>query len=166
MDTKNRNKSIENNLKDFYFSFKKGSDVSFYENEFLKSIHTSWPSFVLLKEDDIPFKKVINSVKKEEKLSKNWILDENYVKNYQKLIKNEKLFPLKSWENMHLFIDKLIDVKSIPDFKIEALQLEDLDEFKPNQSKIIDEKIESDYIALTQNPRYAEDPRRNDESKR
>jgi hypothetical protein len=37
---------------------------------------------------------------------------------------------------------------------------------KPNQSKIIDEKIEADYIALTQNPHYANDPRWKDESKK
>jgi hypothetical protein len=129
LDTKSINKSIENNLNDFYFSFKKGIDVEFYENEFLKSIHTSWPSFVLLNDDDIPFEKVINSFNKGEKLSKNWILNDNYVKNNQKSIKDEKLFPLKSWENMHLFRDKLINVKSISHFKVEKLQIEDLEEF-------------------------------------
>lgn len=75
-------------------------------------------------------------------------------------------FIILSNGNIHYFWDKEkwnpTRVSHVP--TLEAL--EDLDGFKPNQSKIIDEKIESDYIALTQNPRYAEDPRRNDESKR
>lgn len=126
---KSINKSIENNLNDFYFSFIKENDTSFFENNFLKSIHLTWPSFTILKEDDIPFEKIINSLKNTQNLSKNWILSEKYVKINEKRIKKEKLFPLKSWENMSLFKDEFIQFNKIDDFIVEKLQAKDLDEF-------------------------------------
>jgi len=41
-----------------------------------------------------------------------------------------------------------------------------LDDFKPEPKKITDEVVDFDYIARSQNPRFDEDPRRKDESKR
>jgi len=44
--------------------------------------------------------------------------------------------------------------------------LESLDEFKPDRNKIIEEKVEEDYVVKTQNPDYDQDPRRSDTTKR
>jgi len=38
--------------------------------------------------------------------------------------------------------------------------------FKPNPDTLVSEKVETDYIAVTQNPRYREDPRWGDEPRR
>jgi len=121
--------SIEKNLKDFYFSFKKGINSSFYQNDYLESIKSSWPSFVLLKDYNSDFEKVVKSLKNSQNTSKNWILDDKYVKNNQKLLKTKKMFPLNSWEGMYLFKDKQSEIKKVENFKVETLQKEDLQEF-------------------------------------
>lgn len=118
---------IEDNLKDFYLSFK--TENHFFENAFLKSTHDSWPNFVLLNNYKTEFKKVVNSIKNEENIAKNWILDHNYTKNNEKIIKSEKLFPVKSWEGMYLSKKEIILQNNIPDFKVEKLKPNELGEF-------------------------------------
>jgi type I restriction enzyme R subunit len=74
-------------------------------------------------------------------------------------------FVILSNGNLHYLWDlKTGDPNQIVSFPTEK----DLDlkhKFTPNPSAIIREKIETDYIVITQKPNYAEDPRFNDDSK-
>ena len=75
-------------------------------------------------------------------------------------------FIILSNGNIHYFWDKEkgnpTRISHFPTLE----SLESLDEFTPDKNKIIEEKVEYDYVAKTQNPHYDEDPRRKDESKR
>ncbi|HOG15328.1 MAG TPA: DEAD/DEAH box helicase family protein [Candidatus Absconditabacterales bacterium] len=81
-------------------------------------------------------------------------------------------FIILSNGNIHYFWDEKKDnPKRISYFPtLETLKsletLESLDDFKPEPKKITDEVVDFDYIARSQNPRFDEDPRRKDESKR
>ena len=75
-------------------------------------------------------------------------------------------FIILSNGNIHYFWDKEkwnpTRISHFPSLET----LENLDEFKPDRNKIIEEKVEEDYVVKTQNPDYADDPRRSDTTKR
>ncbi len=144
----NINQLIFQNLKDFYFSFKNGNETTYFENDFIQSINSSWPNFSFVNDENKNLLKALKSVKKELIVSKNWIFDEEYVKNNKKTIKNEKFFPLKSWEGMFLNLTKKKIVKPIEDYKVELVTADEIADFnKIVNSSIFHKNVISDQLS-------------------
>ena len=120
---------IDTNLKDFYFSFKKGDNSNVFENEFIHSIQSLWPSFTFIKDNKQPLTNILNSLKKEENVSKNWIFDENFAKKHEKVLKNNHFFPIKSWERMYLNTKEMFSIAHKDNCSFEKLALTDLESF-------------------------------------
>lgn len=131
----NIQQEIEQNLSDFYTSFK--DENSFYENNYIKSIHKNWPNFILIKNYTKEFEELQNSIKNPLKIAKNWIFDTNYAKKQQKALKNKNLYPLKIWEGMYFNSAKKNKNKPLDNFKVEKLKVNELDSF----IKIINESV-------------------------
>lgn len=75
-------------------------------------------------------------------------------------------FIILSNGNIHYFRDKEKGNPTRISYFPTLESLESLDEFTPDSKKIIEEKVEFDYVVKTQNPHYDEDPRRKDETKK
>jgi len=73
-------------------------------------------------------------------------------------------FIILSNGNMHYFWDLERGNPTIITVFPTAESLKHFEAFKPNPTKLVEEKISDDYIALTQNPAYMRDPRWNDEN--
>lgn len=129
---KDNKQLIEKNLINFYISFKENKLVNFYENDFVYNIHNpknNWPSFLLFKDYKNSFIKIQGSVSKINFISKNWIIDSEYVKKNQLEIKNHNLFPVKKWDGMFLETTKLIQENSVDYFKFEKLKTKDVETY-------------------------------------
>jgi len=160
------NKMLERSWRRFLDKWNKKANIEVETNIKISEV---WENFEHIKDwfidylllDDKWFPICVLEAKSEDKDPLVWKEQARIYANAE----NVRFIILSNW-NIHYFWDKEkwnpTRISHFPTLE----SLEDLDEFKPDQSKIIDEKIESDYIALTQNPRYAEDPRRNDKLKR
>ncbi len=122
---------IEHNLADFYLSFKDVAHVNFEKNNYIYNIHNNinnWPSFVLTKNYNSSFSDIFGATKTIKNLSKNWILESDFVSKNKIEIKNNKLFPIKNWVGMFLEINSVIPENEINEFTIEKLSSINIDE--------------------------------------
>jgi len=115
--------------------------------------------FLLLDKDDYPL--VILEAKSEDK---NPLDGKEQARRYAK--SQNVRFIILSNGNLHYFWDL---EKGNPEIITEFPSQDSLkhrEQFKPDHKALAEEKIESDYIVLTQKPDYAKDPRWKDEKER
>ena len=115
--------------------------------------------FLLLDEKDFPF--VILEAKREEK---DPLDGKEQARRYAQ--SQNARFVILSNGNLHYFWDlERGNPEIITEFPTQESLLHRL-EFTPDNKRLADEKVEDDYIALTQNPNYKDDPRYKDEKTR
>jgi type I restriction enzyme R subunit len=115
--------------------------------------------FLLLDEKGFPF--VVLEAKKEEK---DPLDGKEQARRYAQ--SQNARFVLLSNGNLHYFWDlERGNPEIITEFPTQESLLHRL-EFKPDNKRLADEKIEPDYIATTRNPNYKDDPRYQDETTR
>lgn len=115
--------------------------------------------FLLLDEKGFPF--VVLEAKKEEK---DPLDGKEQARRYAQ--SQSARFVVLSNGNLHYFWDlERGNPEIITEFPTQESLLHRL-EFKPDNKRLADEKVESDYIAITRNPSYKDDPRYQDESTR
>ena len=115
--------------------------------------------FLLLDEKDFPL--IVLEAKSEDK---NPLDGKEQARKYAK--SQNVRFVILSNGNLHYFWD----LESGNPYIITAFptpkSVGSRKQFKPNRDNLVREKIESDYIVLTQKPEYKKDPRWNDEEKK
>lgn len=127
------NKYIEQNLIDFYAAFQDQKNIEIIEtSDFIQIVNSKneWPNFVL-KKPDLKSTSIKWNELKQFNNDKNWILNEDFVKNNKNHIKQLGLFPLKKWSGMFLKKEQLFNIPEIIDFEISK-------EKTNNNSEIID----------------------------
>ena len=143
---------LENNVK----LTKKAVDA--LGNDFDKT-ENGFVDFLLLDSDGFPF--IILEAKSEDKDPLN---GKEQARKYAQSLNVR--FVILSNGNLHYFWDlergnPIVIIQFPTPESIKHLQ-----QFKPNPKSLADEKIEEDYIALTQKPEYKKDPRWNNEKER
>ena len=127
--------------------------------EDFESTKSGFIDFLLLDEKGFPL--VVLEAKKEEK---DPLDGKEQARRYAQ--SQNIRFVLLSNGNLHYFWDlERGNPEIITEFPTQESLLHRL-EFKPDNKRLADEKVEVDYIAITQNPNYKEDPRYQDESTR
>lgn len=115
--------------------------------------------FLLLDEKGFPF--VVLEAKREEK---DPLDGKEQARRYAQ--SQNARFVILSNGNLHYFWDlERGNPEIITELPTQESLLHRL-EFKPDNKRLADEKVEADYIALTQNPNYKDDPRYKDEKTR
>jgi type I restriction enzyme R subunit len=129
----------------------KQKDIDAFGEDF-ESTKNGFIDFLLLDEKGFPL--VILEAKKEDK---NPLDGKEQARKYAH---NENTrFIILSNGNSHYFWDlERGDPEIITEFPTQE-SLKHRQNFKPNNQRLADEKVEVDYIALTQNPNFKEDPR-------
>lgn len=129
----------------------KQKDIDAFGEDF-ESTKNGFIDFLLLDEKGFPL--VILEAKKEDK---NPLDGKEQARKYAH---NENTrFIILSNGNSHYFWDlERGDPEIITEFPTQE-SLKHRQNFKPNNQRLADEKVEADYIALTQNPNFKEDPR-------
>ncbi len=121
-----------------------------------ESTKSGFVDFLLLDEKGFPF--VILEAKREEK---DPLDGKEQARRYAQ--SQNARFVILSNGNLHYFWDlERGNPEIITEFPTQESLLHRL-EFKPDNKRLADEKVEADYIALTQNPNYKDDPRYKDE---
>jgi len=127
--------------------------------EDFESTKSGFIDFLLLDEKGFPL--VVLEAKKEEK---DPLDGKEQARRYAQ--SQNIRFVLLSNGNLHYFWDlERGNPEIITEFPTQESLLHRL-EFKPDNKRLADERVEADYIAMTQNPNYKEDPRYQDESTR
>jgi len=133
-------------------------DIDAFGKDF-ESAKTGFIDFLLLDEKGFPF--VVLEAKKEEK---DPLDGKEQARRYAQ--SQNARFVLLSNGNLHYFWDlERGNPEIITEFPTQESLLHRL-EFKPDNKRLADEKVEADYIALTQNPNYKDDPRYQNEETR
>jgi type I restriction enzyme R subunit len=133
-------------------------DIDAFGEDF-ESTKAGFIDFLLLDEKGFPF--VVLEAKKEEK---DPLDGKEQARRYAQ--SQNARFVLLSNGNLHYFWDlERGNPEIITEFPTQESLLHRL-EFKPDNKRIADEKVEADYIALTQNPSYKDDPRYQNEATR
>jgi len=133
-------------------------DIDAFGEDF-ETTKNGFIDFLLL--DDKSFPLVILEAKKGEK---DPLDGKEQARRYAK---NENArFVILSNGNLHYFWDlERGDPEIITEFPTQESLLHRLD-FKPDNKRLADEEVNADYIALTQNPNFKDDPRYQDEETR
>ncbi len=125
--------------------------------EDFESTQGGFIDFLLLDEKGFPF--VVLEAKKEEK---DPLDGKEQARRYAQ--SQNARFVLLSNGNLHYFWDlERGNPEIIAEFPTQESLLRRL-EFRPDNRRLAVEKVENDYIALTKNPNYKEDPRYQDET--
>ncbi|MDZ4285513.1 MAG: type I restriction enzyme HsdR N-terminal domain-containing protein, partial [Candidatus Sungbacteria bacterium] len=133
-------------------------DIDAFGEDF-ESTKGGFIDFLLLDEKGFPF--VVLEAKKEEK---DPLDGKEQARRYAQ--SQNARFVLLSNGNLHYFWDlEWGNPEIISEFPRQESLLHRL-EFKPDNKRLADEKVEEDCIALTQNPNYKDDPRYQDEATR
>ena len=133
-------------------------DIDAFGHDFEKT-KTGFIDFLLL--DDRGFPLVILEAKREEK---DPLDGKEQSRRYAK--SQNTRFVILSNGNLHYFWDlERGNPEVITEFPTQE-SLKHRQEFKPDNKRLSDEKIDADYIALTQNPRFKDDPRYKSEETR
>jgi type I restriction enzyme R subunit len=124
-----------------------------------ETVKNGFIDFLLLDEKGFPF--VILEAKKEEK---DPLDGKEQARRYAK---NENIrFIILSNGNLHYFWDlERGDPEIITEFPTQESLIHRLD-FKPNNKRLADEEVDNDYIALTQNPDFKDNPQYQNEESR
>jgi len=129
----------------------KREDVDEFGDDF-ESVKNGYVDFILL--DDRGFPLVVLEAKKEEK---NPLDGKEQARRYAQSINIR--FVILSNGNIHYFWDlERGNPEVITEFPTQESLFHRLD-FKPNNQKLADVEVNTDYIALSQNPHFKEDPR-------
>lgn len=124
-----------------------------------ESIENGFVDFLLLDENGFPF--VVLEAKQE---AKNPLDGKEQARRYAQ--SQNVRFVLLSNGNLHYFWDlKLGNPEVITEIPTQESLSNRLD-FTPNNKRLAEEKVEVDYIALTQKPDYKDDPRYQNETTR
>lgn len=124
-----------------------------------ESVEDGFVDFLLL--DDKGFPLVVLEAKREEK---DPLDGKEKARRYAQ--SQNVRFVILSNGNLHYFWDlERGNPEIITEFPTQESLLHRL-EFTPDNKRLADEKVEADYIALTQNPNYKDDPRYKDEKTR
>jgi type I restriction enzyme R subunit len=125
-------------------------DIDAFGEDF-ETTKNGFIDFLLL--DDKGFSFVVLEAKKEDK---NPLDGKEQARKYAQNINVR--FVILSNGNLHYFWDLEIgDPDIITEYPTQESLLHRLD-FKPNNKKLADEEVNADYIALTQNPNFKDDP--------
>jgi len=120
--------------------------------EDFESTKNGFIDFLLLDENGFPL--VILEAKKEDK---NPLDGKEQARKYAHT--ENARFVILSNGNLHYFWDlERGDPEIITEFPTQE-SLKHRQDFKPDNQRLADEKVEADYIALTQNPSFKDDPR-------
>ena len=133
-------------------------DIDVFGNDFEKT-RNGFIDFLLL--DDNGFPLVILEAKKEDK---NPLDGKEQARRYAQNINAR--FVILSNGNLHYFWDlERGNPDIITEYPTQKSLLHRLD-FKPNNQRLADEEVNDDYIALTQNPNFKDDPQYQNEETR
>ena len=133
-------------------------DIDAFGENF-ESVTSGFIDFLLLDDKGFPF--VVLEAKREEK---DPLDGKEQARRYAQ--SQNARFVLLSNGNLHYFWDlERGNPEIITEFPTQESLLHRL-EFKPDNKRLADERVEADYIALTQNPNYKDDPRYQDEETR
>lgn len=133
-------------------------DIDTFGEDF-ESTKNGFIDFLLLDEKGFPL--VILEAKRE---NKNPLDGKEQARRYAQ--SQNARFVLLSNGNLHYFWDlERGNPEIITEFPTQESLLHRLD-FKPDNKRLADEKVEADYIATTQNPNYKDDPRYQNEETR
>ncbi len=125
-------------------------DVDAFGKDF-ETTKSGFVDFLLLDDKGFPF--VILEAKKE---NKNPLDGKEQARKYAKT--ENARFVILSNGNLHYFWDlERGDPEIITEFPTQESLMHRLD-FKPDNKRLADEKVDDDYIALTQNPGFKDDP--------
>lgn len=133
------------------------NDVDEFGNDFEKT-KNGFVDFLLLDERGFPC--IVLEAKKEDK---NPLDGKEQARRYAQSLNVR--FVILSNGNIHYFWDLERGNPQIITVFPTQESLKHFEAFKPDPSKLADEKLTADYIALTQNPIYQKDPRWNDDKK-
>ncbi len=133
-------------------------DIDAFGEDF-ETTKNGFIDFLLLDDKGFPF--VVLEAKKGDK---NPLDGKEQARRYAK---NENArFVILSNGNLHYFWDlERGDPEIITEFPTQESLLHRLD-FKPDNKRLADEEVNDDYVALTQNPNFKDDPRYQDEETR
>lgn len=115
---------IVQNLVDFFLEFKQKN--FFLEEDWFYTFSGKWPNCNIAKTVTNP---KINIDFNASHYVKNWILTDNFFRVNKEKIQQAKLFPVNKWTNMFLERKAPFVLKTIPDFKTEILQPNEIDAF-------------------------------------
>jgi type I restriction enzyme R subunit len=133
-------------------------DIDAFGEDF-ESTKAGFIDFLLLDEKGFPF--VVLEAKREEK---DPLDGKEQARRYAQ--SQNARFVLLSNGNLHYFWDlERGNPEIITEFPTQESLLHRL-EFKPDNKRLADEKVEADYIAITRNPNYKDDPRYQNEETR
>lgn len=146
------NIALENNVKI------RQQDIDAFGEDY-EQTKNGFIDFLLLDERGFPF--VVLEAKKEDK---DPLDGKEQARRYAQ--SQNARFIILSNGNLHYFWDlERGNPEVITEFPIQE-SLTHRKEFKPDNKKLAMEEVKEDYIALTQNPKYKEDPRYQNESER
>jgi len=134
------------------------NDVDEFGNDFEKT-KNGFIDFLLLDERGFPC--IVLEAKKEDK---NPLDGKEQARRYAQSLNVR--FVILSNGNIHYFWDLERGNPQIITIFPTQESLKHSESFKPDPTKLADEKLSADYIALTQNPNYQKDPRWTDEEKK
>lgn len=133
-------------------------DIDAYGKDF-EATKNGFIDFLLLDEQGFPL--VILEAKKEDK---NPLDGKQQARRYAQNINAR--FVILSNGNIHYFWDlERGDPEVITEFPTQE-SIKHRQGFKPDNKRLADERVAADYIALTQNPHFQDDPRYKDEATR
>jgi len=133
-------------------------DLDAFGEDF-ESTKSGFIDFLLLDERGFPF--IVLEAKKEEK---DPLDGKEQARRYAQ--SQNARFVLLSNGNLHYFWDlERGNPEIITEYPTQESLLHRL-EFTPDNERLVDEKVEADYIATTRNPNYKDDPRYQDEATR
>jgi len=126
------------------------NDIDVFGDDF-ETTKNGFIDFLLLDENGFPF--VVLEAKKEEK---NPLDGKEQARRYAQ--NTNARFVILSNGNLHYFWDlERGNPEIITEFPTQESLIHRLD-FKPNNKKLADEEVNDDYIALTQNPNFKDNP--------
>jgi len=134
------------------------NDVDEFGNDFEKT-KNGFVDFLLLDERGFPC--IVLEAKKEDK---NPLDGKEQARRYAQSLNVR--FVILSNGNIHYFWDLERGNPQIITIFPTQESLKHSESFKPDPTKLANEKLSADYIALTQNPNYQKDPRWTDENKK
>jgi type I restriction enzyme R subunit len=134
-------------------------DIDAFGEDF-ETTKNGFIDFLLLDDKGFPF--VVLEAKKEDK---NPLDGKEQARRYAQNINAR--FIILSNGNLHYFWDlERGDSDIVTEFPTQESLIHRLD-FKPNNKRLVDEEVNADYIALTQNPNFKDDPQyHNEETKK
>ena len=135
-------------------------DIDAFGNNF-ENIKNGFVDYLLLDEDGFPL--CILEAKKEDK---NPLDGKEQARNYATSEGKNCRFIILSNGNLHYFWDlERGDPEIITEFPTQESLIHRVD-FKPNNKKLADEIVDTDYIAITQNSHFKDDPEYKNEETR